>query len=412
MPVMDGVDVARAMKANSPIADTPIIMLSSSHDVLSPADRAQCGISIAMTKPVRQSRLFDSIVNVLQAQIEGDKADARISLSSSPPVAVPEIPPALPMPVAASEPWATSATPLTSDFGDAGGGQKKPADSPIPASVLPVPSPVSDSMSGTVDVLVTEDNHVNQIVVQQMLKSLGFSSELAENGSEAIEKLQRTPFRVVLMDGHMPVMDGIKATNAIRKMQEMGQLPLNTSTDIVALTANVCSSAKDEFLRAGVGGFLSKPVTLERLKGVLSKYSEDSCPAGETAVPRAPLSKPEPTLVPSPSLVPEPSANAALYDDRDFASRFGNDESFKRQVLSLMQSSLPRTLGELKEAADSGDFAHAAGVAHRLKGAAGDSALPAVGASAAAIESAAKKENATDVGLSLIELNALSLIHI
>ena len=418
MPVMDGIDVARLIQANPEFAGIPIILLSSNHEVLSPAQRSECGISLAMTKPVRQSRLFDSIVNVLQGRVEASvkrcQAEVKVDATEATPADD------LDSTVETLVPEPTCSSPIQHDFA------------------------FSDSSPPMIDVLIVEDNHVNQIVVKQMLTSVGFSSELAGNGAEAIEKLQQRPFQVVLMDGHMPVLDGLEATIAIRRMQQTGDLNLNTKTDIIALTANVSSDARDKFLAAGVKDFLSKPVTLQRLKESLKSYhpsgtaptdkktaesisrvAQDfdqgfasdapvaSTATGDhangfpvsdqteaaTAVNSAQAAMADEDVL----LAGEASStgDASLFDEQAFEQRCGADPAFKRQILSMMRTSLPSTVADLRAQAAKGNYGGLASIAHRLKGAAGDSALPTVSLSAAKVEVAARSEQQEHLSESL-----------
>ena len=113
-------------------------------------------------------------------------------------------------------------------------------------------------------ILLAEDNRVNQLVVVRMLRSLGYTPTVVDNGRGAIEALRATPYDVVLMDMQMPDMDGLEATRIIRR-----ELPSDRQPRVVALTANVLDEHVHEFHDAGADGFLAKPITLDKLAGVL-----------------------------------------------------------------------------------------------------------------------------------------------
>jgi PAS domain S-box-containing protein len=115
-------------------------------------------------------------------------------------------------------------------------------------------------------VLLAEDNLVNQKVTAQMLKKMGFDVDIASDGEEALAAWKRQEYDLILMDCHMPVMDGLQATRMIR-MQEESQ-----HTPILALTADVISDRKSECLAAGMNGFMSKPIRMDELKKELLKY--------------------------------------------------------------------------------------------------------------------------------------------
>jgi two-component system sensor histidine kinase/response regulator len=116
-------------------------------------------------------------------------------------------------------------------------------------------------------ILLVEDNIVNQKVMQQMLKILGYPSDQAFNGHEALEALKRESYDVVLMDIAMPVMDGMEATKIIRQNEEKGPW-------IIAVTA--CAYTKDECLDAGMNDYLTKPVSLNDLKIAFLKVNQAS----------------------------------------------------------------------------------------------------------------------------------------
>jgi len=115
-------------------------------------------------------------------------------------------------------------------------------------------------------VLLVEDNAVNQLVASEMLAHFGCSTEVANNGSEAVEFIKTNLYDLVLMDCQMPVMDGYEATAAIRKWErEMGR----DETPIVALTANALSGEKEKCLQAGMNKFMTKPFTMDSFAEIL-----------------------------------------------------------------------------------------------------------------------------------------------
>ena len=140
-------------------------------------------------------------------------------------------------------------------------------------------------------VLVVEDNPVNQKVSTGMLRKLGLCSEVAGNGVEALEALERRGFDLVLMDCQMPEMDGYEATRRIRAHAaklgaESEHLP------IVAMTAHAMTGDRERCLAAGMDDYVTKPITVERLKEVIGRWlarQEESETAPATgARPRPP----------------------------------------------------------------------------------------------------------------------------
>ncbi|MEW6280364.1 MAG: ATP-binding protein, partial [Candidatus Eremiobacterota bacterium] len=117
-------------------------------------------------------------------------------------------------------------------------------------------------------VLLVEDNPVNRHVTRRMLARLGFDAELAGNGVEALDALRRTFYPLVLMDLHMPVMDGLQAIREIRT-----GFPVERQPKILALTANVLPEDREAMLTAGADGFLGKPMRLDDLREALTGLS-------------------------------------------------------------------------------------------------------------------------------------------
>ncbi|MCL2792664.1 MAG: response regulator [Spirochaetaceae bacterium] len=116
-------------------------------------------------------------------------------------------------------------------------------------------------------VLLVDDMDMNLYVAEDMLSPYGLQVDKATSGAEAIEKVKSNEYDLVLMDHMMPVMDGIETTQEIRKLgQEYEKLP------IVALTANAVSGAKEMFLANGFNGFISKPISMQKLDEVLKEW--------------------------------------------------------------------------------------------------------------------------------------------
>ncbi|KAK8499382.1 hypothetical protein V6N12_037020 [Hibiscus sabdariffa] len=151
---------------------------------------------------------------------------------------------------------------------------------------------VSDSISKP-KILLVEDNKINVMVTQNMMKQLDHTIDVVNNGVEAIRAVQCHSYDLVLMDVCMPIMDGLQATRLIRSFEETGNwdaaakagieqplpsdsfLPDRTSPKhipIVAMTANALSESADECFANGMDSFVSKPVTFQKLKQCLEQY--------------------------------------------------------------------------------------------------------------------------------------------
>jgi CheY-like chemotaxis protein len=132
----------------------------------------------------------------------------------------------------------------------------------------------SDTNSGKKPILIVEDQAANRELFSLQLQQFGLASQSVKNGREAIELLEADPdaFSMILMDLQMPVMDGLTAAQLIRHSE------LNTDRHIViiALTANRAVESREQCLQAGMDDFINKPVTLDKLSELFSKWLKDS----------------------------------------------------------------------------------------------------------------------------------------
>jgi PAS domain S-box-containing protein len=116
-------------------------------------------------------------------------------------------------------------------------------------------------------ILIAEDNPVNQALALAVLRKMGYRADVAADGQETIDALERQVYDLILMDVQMPVMDGLEATRRIRARYTGEDRP-----HIVALTANVMAGDREACFAAGMDDFLSKPIRLEEVRGVVEKY--------------------------------------------------------------------------------------------------------------------------------------------
>jgi len=136
-----------------------------------------------------------------------------------------------------------------------------------PAAVATAQAVHDTAMAGG-QVLVVEDALPLQLVAQARLEKLGYQVEVASNGREAVEAIERNDFGLVLMDIQMPEMDGITATRIIRSMSVSDK----ACVPIIALTANAMKGDEEEYLAAGMNGYLTKPIDSASLANVLQRW--------------------------------------------------------------------------------------------------------------------------------------------
>ncbi len=201
MPDMDGLMLAQEIRRFHDAQALPLIMLTSLGRRESGAEAVD--LAAYLTKPVKPSQLHDALVEVFGKAREARSREAVLQL-------------------------------------DAQMGERLP-----------------------LRILVAEDNVVNQKLALQVLKKLGYRADIAANGLEVLEALNRQPYDVVLMDVQMPEMDGLEATRRLRAMS----LPVR----VIAMTANAMQGDREMCLAAGMDDYVSKPIRIEELVNALSK---------------------------------------------------------------------------------------------------------------------------------------------
>ena len=215
MPEMNGFELAKSIKDDRAISPTRLILLTSLGTRVDADTARRAGIAAYLTKPVRQSHLYDAVATVI-----GISEDA-----------VPE----------------------------------KEAQTNTRRSIK------EERAAPHARLLVVEDNAVNQKVAVKMLENLGYRADVAANGLEALECLSRIPYAAVLMDVQMPEMDGYEATAVIRR-RESGRGGSGDHTPIIAMTADAMQGDREKALEAGMDDYVSKPVKPEKLEAVLERW--------------------------------------------------------------------------------------------------------------------------------------------
>jgi len=215
MPGMDGFTLAEFIKNIPEMRHTTLMMLSSSNRREDAVRCKELGISVHLLKPIKQSELFNNIINAL-GQRKGSVAgvDSRRERSDS------------------------SSTDGTTNLDKA-----------------------------TLHILLAEDNTINRKLAEALLVKKGWSVAAVTNGKKALQALESEPFDLVLMDVQMPKMDGFEATAAIRKQEKGTEKHL----PIIAMTAHAMKGDKEKCLKAGMDDYVSKPMKPDELYSTIDK---------------------------------------------------------------------------------------------------------------------------------------------
>lgn len=124
--------------------------------------------------------------------------------------------------------------------------------------------------------MLAEDNELNREVINMQLSTLGYSARVAADGREALELWKNETFDLVLTDCHMPEMDGFELARAIRKKEAV---TTGSHVPIIAVTANTISEEQDRCLESGMDDCLTKPVDMDELDHVISKWLSATTPS-------------------------------------------------------------------------------------------------------------------------------------
>jgi signal transduction histidine kinase/DNA-binding response OmpR family regulator/HPt (histidine-containing phosphotransfer) domain-containing protein len=311
MPGINGLALARRIKAESELAGIRLVLLSSFGGRINPEELKAAGIDDCLVKPVKQSLLFDSLATVMAGRVARStrKVDKAVSC-------------------------------------------------------LGVSAPVARKLR----ILLAEDNVVNQQVATGLLRKLGYRADAVADGTEVLEALQRIRYDVIFMDCQMPQLDGYETTRRIRQLEEKRATPFDWKTPIhiIAMTANAMEGDREKCLAVGMSDYLSKPVRRNELKAAL-----DRCREIQTTAADASSSDPESGLAYSPlaSAASHPSFSEELLVDIDRLRDVADDDPDRmQQLVDLYLAQAGPMLDDLNEAIQTNSSGDVARIAHKLVG--------------------------------------------
>jgi two-component system sensor histidine kinase/response regulator len=213
MPGTDGMQFGKTIRESAALKNTKLILATGFDKPGIGEEAISLGFDAYLTKPIRQSELFDAITSVV--------LESRLPQADKKTI--------------------------------------KPSQSVITTAL---PSQRTELL------LVVEDHPVNQEVALLLLRELGFEAHIAENGQKALDLIARVPYAAVFMDCQMPVLSGLDATLAIRK----SELRTGTHLPIIAMTAHAIEGSREQCLAVGMDDYVSKPISIEQLKQTLDKW--------------------------------------------------------------------------------------------------------------------------------------------
>lgn len=339
MPGMDGLELARAIKSDPAIALTRLIMLTSAYMEFETEMLRKAGIEIHLSKPVRQSHLFNCLAGMMGGLCRPSSA--------------------------------ASVSECVEEHADIGG-----------------------------RVLLAEDNPVNQQVALSFLESFGCEVDVVNNGREAVKAVAKNDYNLIFMDCQMPKMDGYTATRIIRKIKVPGKNggPGRNSRParipIIALTAHALEGSREQCLAAGMDDYLSKPFNRNSLLAVLRRWMHEPrkfaavlCQTGSrrgsfhagagptfedgtrdiVSVPDERVEYPGPGYSESEYAGPEYSGMDRKAWDNITAIQTKGAPDILSRIISLYLDEVPKQLTIMRNSLDSDDAEAAQRAAHSLK---------------------------------------------
>jgi len=324
MPEMDGLTLADRIHQHEAYRDTKLMMLTSYDRDISSESLKRLEMT-CLTKPIRQSRLLDTLV-ALSGGRRGSEMQTRVEKEAT---------------------------------------------------------PFNDRRHQDKTILVVDDNEINRLVAHEILQAEGFQVLLAENGREAVDKINAAAVDLVLMDCEMPEMDGFEATRKIRQLAstthpELQDLP------IVALTAQAIKGDQERCLSAGMDDYVMKPVNRQQLIQTILKQLDQRTPEAVDA-PREEPAEPLPL-----SQVEKPQEEQIGMDE--LRERCGGDEQLIQRVLKKFAVKAKSEITQLEQSVRDQDVDQIAQVAHSLKGMAANVAAQSISQVAGTIEMAAREK--------------------
>jgi two-component system, sensor histidine kinase and response regulator len=311
LPEQDGFDLARAIGDLPELQATRVLAIYALGCRPDPAVSEANGFHAVLGKPLKQSRLLETLIALIDGRAE-----------------------------ALSEPLAPA------------------------RSLRQIGSVIPAEIRQRIRILLVEDNPVNLHVEVRMIERIGYATETAANGRVALERLAHSEFDLILMDCQMPEMDGYTATREIRRREGSGR-----HTPIIGVTARALTGDREECLDAGMDDYIAKPVMIEDLAALIDRIVQAASipPPSEQALPLIQSQ--------APNNSPQPSGEAVLdetvlADLRQYQNP--GEPDFITELIGVFNDDLANRLAQMHAGVEADDANIVRQAAHALKGASGE----------------------------------------
>ncbi len=311
MPEMDGLTLAKVLQDDPLIQAPPLIMLSSDNVTFEHGQEEQYGISYFLNKPIIQKKLLDCLLELMGSLLETQQ-------------------------------------------------NSKQSD---------------NEPSGLIGhILLAEDNPVNQEVGIGILEAIGCQADVVNNGQEAVIASTEKHYDIILMDCHMPIMDGFQASTQIRQREKFQGT--KSRVPIIALTADVQKGIVDQCLDAGMDGYISKPFSTKQLQEALAEWLIDK---------RETTAKP-PSSTTGHSI--QPNCDFLNVEALDILRHLttATGESLLTKAINLFLTSAPKDIDALERAFMNQDSVALTNIAHSFKSGCANLGAQTIANCAASIE--------------------------
>ncbi|MEQ1557468.1 MAG: EAL domain-containing protein [Methyloglobulus sp.] len=316
MPNKNGLATALTIKSEPQIADVPVVLMGSPNTPIDPSQYMHYGFSHNLAKPVIQKNLLAVLLNIFDPEHKQPALRAKL---------------------------------IARNIAE--------ADFKCPGNIL-----------------LAEDNVINQEVAKGMLKAIGCQVQVAQNGLEALELSSHTVYDLILMDCHMPGMDGFETTAKIRQREQSNSL---NRTPIIALTADIQKGVVDQCIDSGMDDYISKPYSQKQLQEMLVKWLPDNLKVLVKQVPASISAKKTQDAL---NVIDQ----AALENLRPLATSTG--DNLLQKAIGLFLDTADQEMDLLQKAVHDKNAAELASIAHKVKSSYANLGAKTLANNAAALE--------------------------